>query len=142
MTLMLTGKQDDLELPHVPHLTTVTSAIIPTSALTKWRDTHAQRYSTRLSDHCSPDQHGSSTLGCIRNKKGWSIDYTMYVSTRDAGTKSFRRIQPQQYHEVLWDCVTEVSGKFVSEKSIDPPRYTPTHVRESADTLVLSARPS
>lgn len=111
--------QADLELPHVPHLTTVTSTIVPTAKLTRWRKDHPQRYQTRLSDY-SPNLERSSLFSSgIRTRKSWVIEYTMYVSSRNGGTRPFRQITAREFHEMQWNPNTNSLGRLVGEKSID-----------------------
>ncbi|KAJ4324772.1 hypothetical protein N0V84_003754 [Fusarium piperis] len=113
------NRHADLELPHVPHLTTVTSTIIPTAALTRWRKEHPHRYQTRLSDY-SPTLGRSSLFSSgIRTRKSWVIEYTMYVSSRDGGTRPFRQITAREFHEMQWNSNTNSPGRLVGEKSID-----------------------
>jgi hypothetical protein len=120
----LTIRQADLELPHVPHLTTVTGAITPTSTLVEWRRNHPERYSTRLSDHASRPLHDH---GCVRTRKNWSIDYTMYVSSRDGGTRAFRTIKAKAFHELLWGSPEFGNkGRLVEEKSLESFDSSPT----------------
>lgn len=58
--------------------------------------------------------------GCVRTRKNWSIDYTMYVSSQDDGTRPFRTIRAKDYHEILWGSPEFGSkGRLVEEKSID-----------------------
>lgn len=111
--------QDDLELPHVPHLTTVATAIVPTTILAEWRRTHPERYSTRLSDYASRPLPDANTGGCVRSRKNWSIDYTTYVSSRDNGTRPFRTIEPKDFHEIQWGAHESTKkGKFIEERSL------------------------
>jgi hypothetical protein len=113
------GVQDDLELPHVPHLTTVATAITPTAVLAEWRRTHPERYSTRLSDYASRPLPDANVGGCVRSRKNWSIDYTTYVSSRDNGTRPYRTIEPKDFHEIQWGAhESGKKGKFVAERSL------------------------
>ncbi|POR32972.1 Uncharacterized protein TPAR_06833 [Tolypocladium paradoxum] len=109
----------NLELPHVPHLTTITSTIVPSKALVQWRRDHAQRYSTRLSDYSPAELRDTNPRGSIRTKKDWAIEYTMYTSSRDGGTRIFRRIKEQEFHETLWNHDTPRMGRFVEERHVD-----------------------
>lgn len=47
------------------------------------------------------------------------IEYTMYVSSRDGGTRPFRTIEAKDYHESQWNCDTGRRGRLVEEKLID-----------------------
>ncbi|KAI8715652.1 hypothetical protein NCS52_01073300 [Fusarium sp. LHS14.1] len=113
------NRHADLELPHVPHLTTVTSTIIPTAMLTKWRKEHPHRYQTRLSDYSPTLERSSFFSSGIRTRKSWVIEYTMYVSSRNGGTRPFRQITASEFHEMQWNSKTNCPGRFVGEKSID-----------------------
>ncbi|PNY23177.1 Uncharacterized protein TCAP_06890, partial [Tolypocladium capitatum] len=114
------NRHEDLELPHVPHLTTVTSTIVPSKALVQWRRDHAQRYSTRLSDYSPAELRDIHPRGCIRAKKDCAIEYTMYTSSRDRGTRIFRRIKAQQFQETLRSHdAPRIMGKFVEERHVD-----------------------
>ncbi|KND92764.1 hypothetical protein TOPH_02597 [Tolypocladium ophioglossoides CBS 100239] len=113
------NRHTDLELPHVPHLTTVTSTIVPSKALVQWRRDHAQRYSTRLSDYSLAGLRDIKSRGCIRSKKDWAIEYTMYTSSRDGGTRIFRRIKAKELHETLRNYGTPRMGNFVEERHVD-----------------------
>lgn len=113
------NRHADLELPHVPHLTTVTSAITPTATLTRWRVDHPQRYGTRLSDHSPSGEQSFLQTSGIQTKKEWMIEYTMYVSSRIGGTRPFRRINAKDFHELQWNSSMNKMGRLVREKSID-----------------------
>ncbi|KPM34553.1 hypothetical protein AK830_g12015 [Neonectria ditissima] len=113
------NRHADLELPHVPHLTTVTSAITPTANLIRWRKDHSQRYETRLSDHSPTSQQSFLQTSGIWTRKEWMIEYTMYVSSRVGGTRPFRRINAKAFHELQWDSSLKQTGRLVGEKSLD-----------------------
>ncbi|RMJ11371.1 hypothetical protein CDV36_008969 [Fusarium kuroshium] len=113
------NRHADLELPHVPHLTTVTSTIIPTATLTSWRKEHPHRYQTRLSDYSPTFERSSLFSSGIRTRKSWVIEYTMYVSSRNGGTRPFRQITAREFHEMQWNSNTNNPGRLVGEKSID-----------------------
>ncbi|KAF4982537.1 hypothetical protein FZEAL_1847 [Fusarium zealandicum] len=113
------SRHADLELPHIPHLTTVTSTITPTATLIRWRKDHPQRYRTRLSDHSPPSARSSLHTNCLRTRKDWMIEYTMYVSSLTGGTRPFRQINPQEFHEMQWKTHDSHTGRLVGEKSID-----------------------
>ncbi|KAL9563230.1 hypothetical protein ACKAV7_012597 [Fusarium commune] len=112
-------EQTDLELPHVPHLTTVTSNIIPTTALIEWRKSHPQRYRTRLSDYSPIIARPSLYPSGIGIRKNWMIEHTMYVSSRDGGTCAFRQLKAREFHEMQWNENMIHKGRLVGEKSID-----------------------
>ena len=111
--------QDDLELPHVPHLTTVTSTITPTAALRRWRRDHPERYRTKLSDHAPAKLHARSSSMGLRNRKDWTIEYTMYASSRDGGTQPFRRIKAQEFHQLQWESSVRFNGEVAEKRSVD-----------------------
>ncbi|KAM5382795.1 hypothetical protein ACJZ2D_002186 [Fusarium nematophilum] len=148
------NRHADLELPHVPHLTTITSAIVPTGALIRWREDHAQRYRTRLSDHSPNSARSSFHTSGIRTKKDWIIEYTMYVSSRDGGTRPFRQLNAQEFHEMQWGANASQAGRLVAEKSIDlgdllwkgdadsPTNSTEAPIRRLSVGLRISKSPS
>ncbi|KAM0814997.1 hypothetical protein AB5N19_00790 [Seiridium cardinale] len=81
------SRHSDLELPHVPHMTTITPSIVPTERLARWRAKHSERYPFALSDSKPLEGRSSAERSCIRNRKPWLIDNTFYVSsqTEDLG---------------------------------------------------------
>ena len=109
--------QADFELPHIPHMTTITSAIKPTPTLVQWREKYSSRYTTRLSDH-SPTRRISTEPTGIRSRKTWIIEHTMYVSTREGGTQPFRSPNPKQFHEMQWNIGYKCGGKLVEERQV------------------------
>ncbi|KAJ3521951.1 hypothetical protein NM208_g13069 [Fusarium decemcellulare] len=113
------NRHTDLELPHVPHLTTVTSTITPTVTLTRWRKDHPQRYRTRLSDYSPPRPQSSMYMSAIRTRKDWAIEYTMHVSSQSEGTRPFRQINAREFHEMQWNTMASHTGRLVDEKSVD-----------------------
>ncbi|QPC71669.1 hypothetical protein HYE68_002421 [Fusarium pseudograminearum] len=113
------NRHADLELPHIPHLNTVTSSIIPTTALMQWRESHPQRYRTRLSDYSPAKMRSSLYPSGIGTRKIWKIEHTMYVSSRHGGTRPFRQLKASEFHEMQWNENIEHKGRLVSEKSID-----------------------
>ncbi|KAI1867195.1 uncharacterized protein JN550_007247 [Neoarthrinium moseri] len=128
------GRYHDLELPHVPHMTTITSSIIPTAKLARWRLEHSERYSFVLSDSSPVEERLSLEGSCIRNRKSWLIDNTFYVSSRNIGTFPMRVPNPQEFHEMHWsaqDGQAGSIGKSFDEKMIEVPplhqrsRFTP-----------------
>ncbi|CAM1509216.1 Fc.00g029550.m01.CDS01 [Cosmosporella sp. VM-42] len=129
----------DLDLPHVPHLTTVSSTIIPTNNLIQWRNSHPQRYPTRLSDHAPTRQRSSTTTSCIRTRKDWMIEYTMYISSRDGGTHPFRRMNAKEFHEMQWKSHFSQTGKLIGEKSVD---LTDISWNSDADRPAEASRPA
>ena len=52
-------------------------------------------------------------------RKDWIIEYTMFVSSRDDGTRPFRRVNAKEFHEVQWEIDLTHPGRLVGEKSID-----------------------
>ncbi|KAI0426982.1 hypothetical protein F5Y09DRAFT_350753 [Xylaria sp. FL1042] len=129
----------DLELPHIPHMTTITSSIVPTEKLLTWRSEHADRYRFVLSDS-SPWKRGDHIdPSCIRNKKVWLIDHTLFVSTRSEGTRPVRSPNPKEFHEMQWDPDYGATGRLVEERELpitsldQPSELLPP---ETADTSV------
>lgn len=110
--------QRDLELPHVPHMTTITSAIIPTERLTRWRSEHPERYPFVLSDSLSPRERAPTEHSCIRNRKAWLIENTFYVSSRDGGTFPLHTPNPKEFHEMQWCLQQSDVGKMVDEREV------------------------
>lgn len=43
----------------------------------------------------------------------------MYTSSRDRGTRIFRRVKAQEFHETRWNCDTPRMGRFVEERHVD-----------------------
>ncbi|KAI0385294.1 hypothetical protein F5Y04DRAFT_291949 [Hypomontagnella monticulosa] len=129
----------DLELPHVPHMTTITSSIIPTKRLTQWRSSHSDRYPFVLSDSSPSADRGSVDPSCIRNRKAWLIDHTLYISTRNDGTRPLNSPNPKEFHEMQWNHERGTPGKLVEERdvpiaSLDCP--SGTSPPGTADTLL------
>ncbi|KAI0456089.1 hypothetical protein F5B21DRAFT_523064 [Xylaria acuta] len=108
----------DLELPHIPHMTTITSSIVPTERLSRWRSEHADRYRFVLSDSSPLAKRDYIDPSCIRNKKTWLIDHTLFVSTRTEGTRPMRSPNPQEFHEMQWDPEYGATGRFVEEREL------------------------
>ncbi|KAI0965988.1 hypothetical protein F4678DRAFT_484543 [Xylaria arbuscula] len=128
----------DLELPHIPHMTTITSAIIPTERLSLWRLEHANRYRFVLSDSSPMTKRDCISASCIRNKKAWLIDHTLFVSTRAEGTRPMRSPNPQEFHEMQWDSDYGGTGRLVEERefpmtSLDQPSdISPSETTETS----------
>ncbi|KAI1734894.1 hypothetical protein F4680DRAFT_470528 [Xylaria scruposa] len=108
----------DLELPHIPHMTTITSSIVPTERLLQWRSEHADRYSFVLSDSTPMAERDKMDPSCIRSKKAWLIDHTLFISSRGEGTRPTRSPNPQEFHEMQWDREYGATGKFVEEREL------------------------
>ncbi|KAH9898639.1 hypothetical protein F4778DRAFT_771701 [Xylariomycetidae sp. FL2044] len=108
----------DLELPHVPHMTTITSSIIPTGRLSQWRLTHPERYPFVLSDSSPIVRDFSIDRSCIRNRKAWLIDHTFFVTSRSDGTRPMRSPNPQEFHAMQWDAEYGSGGRLVEERDI------------------------
>lgn len=115
------ASQSDFELPHVPHLTTVTNAIVPTARLTDWRNQHPERYSIRLSDHAIPSLEAPTYKGCVRSRRHWMIDHTMYTSSRNGGTRVYRCMNAKEFHEMQWASDDERRGRLVEHRSLELP---------------------
>ncbi|KAI8958427.1 hypothetical protein F5Y11DRAFT_360048 [Daldinia sp. FL1419] len=130
----------DLELPHVPHMTTITSSIIPTRRLAQWRSEHPEKYPFVLSDSSPSIERASLDPSCIRNRKAWLIDHTLYISSRNDGTRPLNSPNPKKFHEMQWSHEYSVQGKFIEERDIPttPPDHTSTASPPgTADTLLL-----
>ncbi|KAI1766890.1 hypothetical protein GGR53DRAFT_183189 [Hypoxylon sp. FL1150] len=107
----------DLELPHVPHMTTITSSIIPTERLSQWRSKYPERYPFVLSDS-SPAERSSVDPSCIRHRKAWLIDHTLYTSSRSDGTRPLNSPDPKKFHEIQWNYEYGTRGKFIQERDV------------------------
>ncbi|KAK2055351.1 hypothetical protein LY76DRAFT_192500 [Colletotrichum caudatum] len=112
--------QSNLELPHIPHMTTITTTIRPTVSLVQWRQQHPQRYPIRLSDYYPSSRMSSKEPSCIRSRKVWMIDHTMYVSTREGGTSVFRSPNPKELHEMQWQVGTGRAGRLIKKEQVIP----------------------
>ncbi|KAI1753071.1 hypothetical protein F4782DRAFT_539808 [Xylaria castorea] len=108
----------DLELPHIPHMTTITSSIVPTERLSRWRSEHTDRYRFVLSDSSPMAKRDYIDPSCIRNKKAWLIDHTLFISTRSEGTRPMCSPNPQEFHEMQWDPEYGAIGRFVEEREL------------------------
>ncbi|KAI1139784.1 hypothetical protein F5Y05DRAFT_411968 [Hypoxylon sp. FL0543] len=132
----------DLELPHVPHLTTVTLAIIPTQRLAQWRSQHSSRYPFVLSDSSPSTERASVDPSCIRNRKAWLIDHTLYISSRNNGTRALNRPNPKEFHEMQWNHEYGTQGKFIEERDVPiispncPSETSPSKTTETTETLL------
>ncbi|TRX90472.1 hypothetical protein FHL15_008641 [Xylaria flabelliformis] len=111
-------QQADLELPHIPHMTTITSSIVPTERLLRWRSEHADRYRFVLSDSSPMAKRDCIDSSCVRNKKAWLIDHTLFVSTPGKGTRPMWTPNPREFHEMQWDPDYGVTGRFVEEREL------------------------
>ncbi|KAF0316572.1 hypothetical protein GQ607_016218 [Colletotrichum asianum] len=114
------NRHSNLELPHIPHMSTITTSIRPTLTLVEWRQKHSSRYPIRLSDHYFSARASSIEPSCIRSRKAWMIDHTMYVSTREGGTCAFRSPKPKELHEMQWDMGIIQAGRFIKEEEVTP----------------------
>ncbi|KAH6678953.1 hypothetical protein F5X68DRAFT_213053 [Plectosphaerella plurivora] len=113
------NRHADFDLPHIPHLTTVTSSIKPSSILSRWRWDHPSRYPIRLSD-AGVNRCAVSNPSCLKSRKAWTIEHTMYMSTRDSGTSIFRSISPTRFHRLHWNLERNDVGRLVAEKEFMP----------------------
>ncbi|CAJ2510714.1 Uu.00g063390.m01.CDS01 [Anthostomella pinea] len=138
-------RYSDLELPHVPHMMTITSSIIPTERLELWRLEHRDRYPFVLSDFSPSSQRQSHDPSCIRNRKAWLIDHTFYVSTRSDGTRPMHSPNPKEFHEMQWNSDYGGKGKLVEERDIPVSSLDRLYGQSppgTADTpLTMSSRP-
>lgn len=129
----------DLELPHVPHMTTITSCVIPTQRLARWRAQHPERYTFVLSDSAPPStDRFSADRGCIRNRKAWLIENTFYVSSRRDGTLPLHTPNPKEFHEMQWKPQNSKVGRFVEEKEVIIPANETATPRTSGTKSSLS----
>jgi hypothetical protein len=110
--------QTDLELPHVPHMTTITTSVVATEKLARWRAKHPERYKFVLSDSTPLPDRLSSEHSCIRNRKAWFIDNTFYVSSRSEGTLPLHNPNPQEFHEMQWRMEYSSTGRLVDEREV------------------------
>ncbi|KAI1269683.1 hypothetical protein F5Y18DRAFT_106956 [Xylariaceae sp. FL1019] len=108
----------DFELPHIPHMTTITSSIIPTQKLSLWRSDHPERYRFVLSDSSTPARQIIVDPSCIRSKKAWLIDHTLFVTTQLEGTRPMRSPNPKEFHEMQWDTEYGGKGRFVEQREL------------------------
>ncbi|KAI1099751.1 hypothetical protein F4804DRAFT_349196 [Jackrogersella minutella] len=108
----------DLELPHVPHMTTITSSIIPTKRLAQWRSKHSSRYPFVLSDSSPSAERASVDPSCIRNRKAWLIDHTLYISSRNDGTRPLNSPNPKKFHEMQWNHEYGTKGRLIEERDV------------------------
>lgn len=99
-------------------MTTITSSIVPTERLSRWRSEHADRYRFVLSDSSPLAKRDCIDPSCIRNKKAWLIDHTLFISTRSEGTRPMRSPNPQEFHEMQWDPEYGATGRFVEEREL------------------------
>ncbi|KAI0154474.1 hypothetical protein GGR57DRAFT_512394 [Xylariaceae sp. FL1272] len=108
----------DFELPHIPHMTTITSSIIPTQKLLLWRSDHPERYRFVLSDSSTMARQTIIDQSCIRSKKAWLIDHTLFVSTQLEGTRPMRSPNPKEFHEMQWNSEYGGKGRLVEEREL------------------------
>lgn len=47
------------------------------------------------------------------------IEHTMYVSSRNGGTRPFRQLKAREFHEMQWNENMGHKGRLIGEKSID-----------------------
>ncbi|KAK8077209.1 hypothetical protein PG996_003379 [Apiospora saccharicola] len=112
------SRYTDLELPHVPHMTTITPCIIPTERLAHWRFHHPERYPFVLSDSAPPSaERYSGDRSCIRNRKAWLIDNTFYVSSKTGGTLPLNNPDPKEFHELQWKA-QDTTGRLIEEREV------------------------
>ena len=115
-------KKDNLNLPHVPHMTTIMATINPTARLVRWRREHPERYPFRLSDSSPRPLSFDSETSCIRTKKTWVIEHTLYASSRSEGTRPISTIDdPAEFHKLQWKDDFGRGGKLVEKREITTP---------------------
>jgi hypothetical protein len=99
-------------------MTTITSSIVPTDRLTRWRQEHPDRYHFVLSDHKPLQERLSAERNGIRNRKPWLIENTFFVSSHTEGTLPLTNPNPKEFHEMQWrGCHGEV-GRFLHEREV------------------------
>ncbi|KAI1803827.1 hypothetical protein F4811DRAFT_571694 [Daldinia bambusicola] len=134
----------DLELPHVPHMTTITSSIIPTKKLTQWRSEHPEKYPFVLSDSTPSAERASIDPSCIRNRKAWLIDHTLYISSRNDGTRPLNSPNPKKFHEMQWSHECGAQGRFIEERNVpatSPDRPSEGSLPGTANALLDRPKP-
>jgi hypothetical protein len=99
-------------------MTTITSSIIPTERLSRWRSEHADRYRFVLSDSSILVPSFFLDSSCIRNKKAWLINHTLFVTTWSDGTRPMRSPNPKEFHEMQWDPNYGAIGRLVDEREL------------------------
>ncbi|KAI1480562.1 hypothetical protein F4774DRAFT_424821 [Daldinia eschscholtzii] len=134
----------DLELPHVPHMTTITSSIIPTKKLTQWRAEHPEKYPFVLSDSTPSTDRASMDPSCIRNRKAWLIDHTLYISSRNDGTRPLNSPNPKKFHEMQWSHECSTQGRLIEERDVlvtSQDRPSAGSLPGTADALLDNPKP-
>lgn len=99
-------------------MTTITPSITPTTTLTRWRSEHPERYPFVLSDSSPSTERSSFDPSCIRNRKAWLIDHTLYVSSRNEGTRPLQSPSPKEFHEMQWNSEYGGKGKLIEQREI------------------------
>ena len=103
-------------------MTTIMATVNPTARLVRWRREHAERYPFRLSDSSPRPLSFDSETSCIRTKKTWVIEHTMYASSRSEGTRPVSTIEdPAEFHKLQWKDDFGRGGKLVEEREIATP---------------------
>lgn len=97
---------------------TIAPSIIPTDALARWRTEHSDRYPFVLSDSSPSTERSSFDPSCIRNRKAWLIDHTLYVSSRSEGTHPLQSPSPREFHEMQWSSEYGNKGRLVKQREI------------------------
>lgn len=98
-------------------MTTITSSIVPTERLALWRLKCPERYPFVLSDS-SPVERSSIDPSCIRHRKAWLIDHTLYISSRSDGTRPLNSPNPKKFHEMQWNYGYGTRGRLIEERDI------------------------
>lgn len=99
-------------------MTTITPSITPTPTLTRWRSEHSERYPFVLSDSSPSPERSSFDPSCIRNRKAWLIDHTLYVSSHSEGTRPLQSPTPKEFHEIQWGSEYGSKGRLVEQREI------------------------
>lgn len=122
-------------------MTTITSSIIPTKHLAQWRSKHPGRYPFVLSDSSPSVERSSIDPSCIRNRKAWLIDHTLYISSRNDGTRPINSPNPKKFHEMQWNYEYGTRGRLIEERAIpiaSPDRPSETSLPGTTDALLNS----
>ena len=103
-------------------MTTIMATINPTARLVRWRREHPERYPFRLSDSSPRPLSFDFETSCIRTKKTWVIEHTLYASSRSEGTRPVSTIDdPAEFHKLQWKDDFGRGGKLVEEREIATP---------------------
>lgn len=127
-------------------MTTITPSITPTVTLTRWRLEHPERYPFVLSDSSPSTERSSFDPSCIRNRKAWLIDHTLYVSSRNEGTRPVKSPSPKEFHEMQWNSEYGSKGKLIEQREISfissnrPYELSPPRILDTTSPSVWSKK--